>query len=546
MTFLFSKENLAASDRRLQRLFEIIPGAVSWTILLGLAALTVTRPILASVLIIAFLFYWVLRLFYQTILLMFSYGRLTVESQTDWQERISGLDRLETYLKRVRSQRSFGPPARRLSHWFHRKDLEALAASGSKPPLSSDIFHLVIIPAVKESREIVEANVQSIAKSKFPQKRILVLIACEARAEEKVREGCSGIAAKYREQFLDCEVVEHPDAVEGEARVKGANATYAARHAARFFEERGIPFENILVSCFDADTQASPDYFSCLTYSFMCRPDRTRCSFQPIPVYHNNIWKVPGFARVIETGSSFFQLIEATNPEKLVTFSSHSMSFKALVEAGYWPVDMISDDSAIFWKAYLHFDGKYCVVPLYATLSMDVVDAGSWVRTVLSIYKQKRRWAWGVENFPIVARGFLTHGNIPWKDKVRHLSKMFEGHVTWATLPFLLMVASWLPLIFSGREFSSTVLYFNARRVMEITYTLSGFALLGSIFVSQCLLPRSYIRYSLVRRTIHALEWLLVPFILVFLSAAPALDAQTRLLFGRYMEFRVSEKRRKS
>ena len=27
------------------------------------------------------------------------------------------------------------------------------------------------------------------------------------------------------------------------------------------------------------------------------------------------------------------------------------MSFTALVEIGYWPVDMISDDSAVFWKA---------------------------------------------------------------------------------------------------------------------------------------------------------------------------------------------------
>jgi len=69
----------------------------------------------------------------------------------------------------------------------------------------------------------------------------------------------------------------------------------------------------------------------------MICPDRLCASFQPVPVYHNNIWHVPGFARVVETGSSFYQLIECTNPEKLVTFSSHSMSFKALVEVNYWP-----------------------------------------------------------------------------------------------------------------------------------------------------------------------------------------------------------------
>ena len=151
----------------------------------------------------------------------------------------------------------------------------------------------------------------------------------------------------------------HPAVVPGEARVKGANATCAAKQAAAFFQRHQIPFENVIISCFDADTVVSPNYFACLTYHFMVCPDRLRASFQPIPVYHNNIWHVPGFARVVETGSSFYQLIEATNPEKLVTFSSHSMSFKALVDVDYWPVDMISDDSAIFWKAYIHYDGQY-------------------------------------------------------------------------------------------------------------------------------------------------------------------------------------------
>ena len=129
-------------------------------------------------------------------------------------------------------------------------------------------------------------------------------------------------------------------------------------------------------------------------------PDRHRASFQPIPVFHNNIWEVPGFARVIETGSSFFQLIETTDPERLVTFSSHSMSFKALVDVGYWSTDMISEDSGIFWKSYLYFDGHYQVVPMPTTLSMDIVDAGSWWGTVGSLYKQKRRWAWGCGEFP--------------------------------------------------------------------------------------------------------------------------------------------------
>src|SRR3989338_4851105 len=116
----------------------------------------------------------------------------------------------------------------------------------------------------------------------------------------------------------------------------------------------------------------------------MVSPERDRASFQPVSVYHNNIWEVPGSAKGIETGSSFFVQDEPTNPENLVTFSSHSMSFKALVEVGYWPVDMISDDSAIFWKAFIHYDGNYRVVPLYTTVSMDVEAASTWRKTLIN------------------------------------------------------------------------------------------------------------------------------------------------------------------
>jgi cellulose synthase/poly-beta-1,6-N-acetylglucosamine synthase-like glycosyltransferase len=421
--------------------------------------------------------------------------------------------------------------------------MERLKKTGDIPPHSSEIYHLVVIPVVKESPSVVAANILSIAHNTAFVRQTIIALAVEARAEQPLREGMSRIADEYRGRFMEFLMVEHPDALPGEARVKGANTSYAARAAAKFFEERKIPFENVIVSCFDADTVVSPDYFACLTYCFMNCPDRYRASFQPIPVFHNNIWEVPGFARVVETGSSFFQLIETTDPERLVTFSSHSMSFKALVDVGYWPSDMISEDSGIFWKSYLYFDGRYQVVPMPMTLSMDIVAAGSWWGTVVSLYKQKRRWAWGVENFPLVMRGFLANKKISFYNKLRHGFKLFEGHVTWAALPFLLTFVGWLPAISAGNEFSNTVLYYNAGRVTQAIFGLSTIALLGTIVMSLRLLPAKKKKFSLFWNLIHGLEWFLVPFILVFLSAMPALDAQTRLMLNRRMEFWVSDKR---
>ena len=55
-----------------------------------------------------------------------------------------------------------------------------------------------------------------------------------------------------------------------------ANVTCAAKKATELIAQKNIPFENVIVSCFDADTIVSEDYFACLTYHFMITPNRQR------------------------------------------------------------------------------------------------------------------------------------------------------------------------------------------------------------------------------------------------------------------------------
>ena len=545
MRFPFTKNNLTPQENFRQRIFEVLPGALSWTIILGLILLSFTKPLVAAILIIAFDFYWFLRLLYMTIFLLLSYWRLTCERETDWLQRVHEVDAFVA--GRSMPSRPF-PNGRRQRHSadLHRTTLAALADRHSLPPNSSQIYHLVILPIAKEPKAIIEPALCSIAKQDFPAKQIFVILALEESAPEQTRHDVHELAQLYQNRFLDLLTIVHPRNTPGEARVKGANATYAAKKAAHYFQERHIPFSSIVVSCFDADTIVEPEYFSCLTYYFMTTPGRTRASFQPIPVYHNNIWQVPGFARVMETGASFFQLIESTNVEKLVTFSSHSMSFQALVEVGYWPVDMISDDSAIFWKSFIHYNGRYRVIPMYITLSMDVAAADTLWQTIKSIYKQKRRWAWGIENFPIVMRAFLRTKRISGMDKLRYGFKLLEGNISWATWGFILTIIGWIPTVFSSPRFRNSVIYYTAPEITGTIFHLASLSLFTSVLLSIALLPRQKVENDWFKKTLFVLEWLMIPFILVFLSSLPALDAQTRLMLGKRMEFFVTDKRRRA
>ncbi|MBI4432469.1 MAG: glycosyltransferase family 2 protein [Candidatus Omnitrophica bacterium] len=504
MRFNYSRIGLNSTEKIIQRFLETLPGALSWIVLGGFCVLAFNKPSLAALLLIAFDFYWLLRIFYATVFLVISYSQLRQERHTDWMARLEVLKNTEV----------------------------------------GNIRHLVIFPVFREPEEVVEPALLSLTKQSFPSAKTLVVLAVEERTENQIKEMAGRLREKYQKYFLEFLVTAHPDDLPGEGRVKGANATWAAKKAAVWFQERGIAFKNVIVSCFDADTVVSSHYFACLTYHFSVCPSRYRASFQPIPLYHNNIWQTSALARVLETGSSFFLLIEATDPEKLVTFSSHSMSFKALVEVGYWPVDMISDDSAIFWKSFIHYDGDYRVIPMYVTLSMDVVSGQNTWETLKNIYRQKRRWAWGVENFPLVMRAFLLGNHIPWPSKARHAFKLLEGHVAWATWAFLLTFCGWIPIFFATPEFSNTVFYHTWPRVAGIIFNLSLVSMIVSVFVSLRLLPENPAKPPVWRKALFVVEWAFFPLAVTFLSALPALDAQTRLLLGKRLDFSPTAKTR--
>ncbi|PIQ86969.1 MAG: hypothetical protein COV74_02790 [Candidatus Omnitrophica bacterium CG11_big_fil_rev_8_21_14_0_20_45_26] len=544
MKFNYTAQNLSVEEYKWQRFFEILPGLTSWLIIVGLVVLTIFQPILGACGVIALMLYWILRLSYLTIFLLISFFRFSMEKEIDWlalAHLASGTGDMSRSNRTRKGLRAF---KYRLAYLLHKKEIEQLRKNTQPVPSMDKLIHLVMIPIVNEPSQILEQSIQSLAGGSFSAKQLLVVLAVEERSSQTIQENAIRLQKRFQKYFYDFKIIVHPDGIPGEAKVKGANVTFAAKKMAAYFNEKGIQYENVILSCFDADTVVDPQYFACLTYQFLVCPDRLQSSFQPVPVYTNNIWQAHGFTRVLEMGASFFQLIEATNPEKLVTFSSHSMSFKVLADINYWPVDMISDDSSIFWKAFIYYDGHYQAVPLYVTVSMDVVDAGSWWRTAVNVYKQKRRWAWGIENFPIILRAFMKAEQISFYDKFRYAFKMFESHVSWATWAFILSFVGWVPALLASRTFSETVLYYTAPRITHLILNLSLGALIVSIILSLLMLPKRKVKHSFLKKTGFTLQWFLLPWTFIFLGALPALDAQTRLMFGKYMTFWVTEKKR--
>ncbi len=544
MSFTFSRGLGTGTVSPLERFFELVPAILSWTIIIGLLALTIFQPVVAALLIITFVFSWLVRMLYSNVMLGVSFVRMRAERGTDWMARLHGMDDLRGYVRRLSAMDRQKTYFDRLSHRNHLREVKEILKSDPHPPSWDLVRNVVIIPIARESRAIFEPGIVRMTECSYPSERILVILAVEGRAADEVKKTARVVRLKYRRSFLDLLVVIHPDGVPGEGRVKGANSTYAAKAGAAWLRKKGIPLEHAIISCFDADTVVSHDYFACLTYHFLVCPDRTHASFQPVPVYQNNFWEAPAFARILDVGSSFSQLTQSTDPAALVTFSSHSMSFKALDEIGYWPVDMISDDSSIYWKAYIFYHGRYSVVPMLVTVSMDLAQDDNWLKTVTNTYKQRRRWAWGVEAFPIVMMAFLHDRLIPLGARIKQGFRLLQAHVSWATWPFLLTIMSWLPAPFIAMGASHSVVRYSEPRILSTLFNLAIGGFLLSALLSQIFLPRTKGKPHIGKRALHILEWLLVPPISIVFGGLPAIDAQTRMLVGKRLGFWVTRKAR--
>ena len=486
------------------RTLEIIPGAFSWGILGVVFLLAFLKPIVCAVVIISFDFYWIVRTMYLTILLLIARRAISKYKNKDW-------------LTECRT---------------------AFACRGL-----DKIYHLVIFPIYKEGPEILRASLAAIKKANYLKDRIIVVVSFEER-NPIAHQTAKILEQEFGNEFLVYLTVYHPSGLAGETNTKGANATWAAKRGKEVIEGKKIPYEDVIISCFDADTCIGKEYFSCLSYNFLTTPKPHQASYQPIPVYNNNVWYAPSFARLVEISSSFTQMIESMRIEKFVTFSSHSMSFKTLIDINYWPVNMISDDSVIYWKAYLFYKGDYKVVPLHVTVSMDMAYSSNLFKTIIMQYKQKRRWAWGVENFPYVVSRFLIDRHIPFTKKIRRSYHLLENHVTWAIWVGMITIVPSLPILFGGIRFNQVPIGYNLPRIAGNLFNITIATSLAWILLSRTILPPRPPDVKWSKNIIMTLEWVLVPLILIIVGSTPALDAQTRLMLGKYMEFVPTEKHR--
>ena len=536
------------------RLLEILPGALSYTMIILLFALSIISPALGSyylLLIIAVTLVKAVGIVYRTIQ---GYNAAKRAEKVNWHERLVDLEtpheRYEVLLKHKCKEFAFNEHVENLKLLSVGKDLvlsesEVQVDDPISFPKPKEIYHAVIMVAYNEGLETLIPTVEAVRDGSFDNERIIFVFGYEERGGEAMVENAKILKEKFKDDFFEFITVMHPKDLKDEIQGKGPNLNFAAGELLEFVKKKKIPLKNIIVTSLDSDNKMSKWYLDYVAYQFIVHPNRQHLSYQPVSLFTNNIWDAPAPMRIIAISNSFFNIISSMRSHTLKNFASHSQPLLALSEMGFWSKKTIVEDGHQYWRSLFFFKGNYEVLPIHVAIYQDAVMEETLIKTLKAQFVQLRRWDYGASDVAYVGVRLFSKdrkriGKMPFLPLFAKFVRLLEGHVTLAAISPMVAFGGWVPKIINSR--SKDLLTFNLPNTISLIQIFASVGLMTTILLSLKMLPP---RPKEVKtpRILMILQWLLMPVVAIVYQSFAAFYSQTRLLTGNYMEkFDVTKK----
>jgi hypothetical protein len=483
------------------RFWEMIPGILIWSTFILAVITSFLAPQIAVIFIIVFDLYWTLRVLYFLIFVLFAYNKFKKTKEVDWYERVS-----------------------KIKNWDR-------------------IYHLILLPTYKEEYQILRDAILSIQNSVYRNDKFILILGGEEGDKNNFLESAEKLKKEFNGVFKDFIITVHPKNIAGEIPGKGSNLKWMEQKAQEIIDSKNINYKDIIVTAFDVDTIAHEQYYARLSYLFLTCENPTHASYQPVVLYSNNIWRVQAPIRISVFGTTFWLMSELMRADRMWTFSSHSMSWQMLVDVGFHESNLVSEDSRIFLQGFIRYNGDYRVEPMFLPVYMDAVEGADYVDSMKALYKQQRRWAWGVEHLPYMLEKFMINRSIPLWKRIKYVFNHIEGMYTWATAPMLIFVLGYLPnLVLSD---TPSALLASSPFTLESMMRIATIGVFVSAMLSLWLLPKRPKDKKQFWWLVMILQWALLPITFIVFGAFPAIDAQTRMMIGKYLGFNVTKKHKR-
>lgn len=488
---------LALYPEKSTRLLEIFIPSLSWLLITMPLWLSFWHPALVAYLIITFDIYWFYKSFTLGIHAIRSFVTMNAHVKIDW-------------LTLARIQDRF-----------------------------DELHHIIIIPEYKEPMHILERTLDNLMNQDYPKEKIIVVLATEQKDTES-ESTIKTLEKKYGKHFGRFIGTTHTLKT-GEVVGKSSNMAHAAREVYDMCKKWNINPEFTTVTSCDADALIHPKYFSYMAHSFLSDPNRKYNFYQGAVLFYNNIWRIPLPSRVVNTMFSIANLSMLSQKCKLINFSTYSLCLQTAKDAGFWGVDVIPEDYHMFFQVYFTYGERVKVQSIFLPLLMDSAESHGFWKTMINQYEQSKRWAWGISDIPYVIKNAVLHTEISSLDRSRKVLHLLEQHVFWPSNWFILTIGSVIPPLVNP-AFSRTVLGHNLSQLSSGILTLSMTFMLVIIILDARTKPPRPKEFSAWKLPFLYLQWLSLPIVSFFLNALPGLDAHTRMILGKRLEYRVTEK----
>lgn len=520
------------------RFFEILPGLLSYGAIILLIVLSFLNTVLASAYLLLIVLTALVRavgIAYHTIK---GNKELKRACAVNWHARLMELGDAEASYKKLKDKNY-----KEYEFSNHKENLLAIATNPKKYPKPDEIINAVIITAYTEPFDVIEPTIKALTKVTYDKKNLLIFFAYEERGGESIEATVKKLKSLYGDQFMDFVLSKHPKDLPNEVVGKGGNITYAGHRLKEYCDRNKIAYDKVIVTTLDCDNRPHPKYFDAVAYEYIVNENRNNMSYQPVSLFINNIWDVPAPMRILATGNSFWNIISSVRPHTLRNFASHSQPLKALVGMNFWSVRTIVEDGHQYWRSYFYFKGNYTVQPILVPIYQDAVLSGTLKKTLKDQFKQLRRWSYGASDIAYVAMNIFTKDrDVPLMPALGRFIRLLDGHVTLACISFLVAFGGWVPLIVNPRA----SMLIAAQQLPDAISKIQQVAMLGiivTIVISFQIIPKRPARYKWTKSIFMFTQWILMPVTAILYSALAAYVAQTRLMFGKYLDkFDLTEK----
>jgi hypothetical protein len=554
-------------------LFERAPGLVFFIILIFLFAGGLFAPTLTAYFILVLNVYFLYKSAMLTVTYIIAIMRINQGESLDWKQKLDDLEDIPAAIAKRKAeievlkskelevgfysqQASTDKTAKRVRRLpkfmkeimfarekaksinFLKKEIQKLEKVQVKMNWR-EIQQIIIIPHVKEPEHILRETLEGLKKQSFPHEQINIVLAAEARdpnglpLSEKLAEEYKGM---FNNIWVSNHVLKDIEIVGKSSNMKaGGEVAYAN------VEKLGWDLKKTIITSCDADSKLPVHYFSYVTHEYVTINDPEYKYFNAAVVFYNNIWRLPFYARVKNSMSSLFNIARLVRVDKLIPFSTYSVSFWMVKEIGFWTPWVTPEDFHLFLKGHFKFGSQVSVVPVYLQILSDAAEGLTHKDTVLNNYMQERRWQWGISDDGWVLQNifyrFTKHDPITI---YRGLHSVFD-HIMTPILGIVLIVGGNIPP-FINPAFHDTVLGARLPQVSSTIITIASVFAIILILLDLRYKPKKDKGWWLSNSIISLAEWFILPVASFFMAVLPGVEANTRLLFGQYLEYYVTKK----